>query len=368
MKKRILSIVLFFTSILYLSACSTSEVTPPSNAKPTPLDTPVVSYNKGIISWDKIPNAAKYEVSIDNQIYITYQNKYELNVSRNYETHNVQVKAISETQNYLNSIFSKNLRFETKKLNQCSPRFRNNTGKRSAELFVDFNDEATDYYKLYINNNFIDDYYEEELTLQNELFSAGENIVSIYGVSKNPYICDSNAVNLKVAKYADFESIEIRNGQLLCSINDTEIIYDTSSFPIGESNQLIENNEHGNLPGISDSYISSSGITLTVKKLTQPELISGTVFLKDNSNIYPPFVWVANITLKNTSSLSIDKVGIQYSLKVDYYKKYLAYCTELTVTGDEISCNIELSAPEHCRYFTVFIVKDGFIRSDPLKI
>ena len=360
MKKQTFLVGILVASALILSACAPYDEPShqPSVTTPTTLDTPLISYNKGIISWNEIPNADKYEVSIDNQIFVTYQNKYELSVGYNSESHDAKVKAISEKPNFLK------LSFETRQLSPSYFSFSiSNADKRSAHLNIQSSDSEIEFYKIYINNNYIDNFATKEITLQNELFSVGENIISLYGSSNDPYLCDSISCNQKLVKNVDFDSIEICDGQLICSLGEQKIIYDTSAFPVGKSIQLIENKTI-----LPTNYIYSSGIELAVTKLPPPELVTGTIISDDFPNSYYPFNYVANITMKLDTNLSIDKIGIKYSYQDYSSSKHLAYSTNFSINGDEVSCTFGFSSPEQCFAFSVFLVKDGFICSDSVKI
>lgn len=225
------------------------------------LDAPTVQYNKGVISWNKIDKANKYELCINDNITITYDNKYALPVLTVPVKYTIKVKAVSETPNYIVSEFSKPITFETYMLPTVETgEFSYNQDISEVTIPVSYKGNRCD---LYINEQYIKSYTETSLTLNNDQFKSGKNTIELKTSTSSKNICDSVSKKIIVYKNYDFDNIYLKDGDIIGTKDGKEFVCDTTSLPNGESTQIIKNC----LPSDNDITLASKGKKFPVNKL-----------------------------------------------------------------------------------------------------
>lgn len=286
------------TIVICLCACNNSAT--PSNTTTIQLKTPVVSYSKGIISWNEIENADKYELSLDNEIIITYNNTYTIQVGTTHEAHEVKVKSVSEKPNFLNSVFSQSIHFETYQLE--SPKYQIVSISENRTTISINIDSAGDYENIFINNQFLQQNSAPTLTLTNSMFNVGENILSIYSCSNNMNICDSSPLSLSVYKNSEFENLRLKEEQILYTENGFDKEYDTTPLQEGENNLIIHNT---NLPIDLhyDLIFGSDGLPFSIYKMPSLEPITTDYFCSMTNSL---------LILKFEYPVKPDKLSIKY--------------------------------------------------------
>ena len=231
---------------------------------------PTVQYNKGVISWNKIDKANKYELSINDNIATTYDNEYTLPVLTVPVKYTIKVKAISETPNYIVSEFSKPITFETYMLPTVETgKFSYNQDISEVTIPVSYKGNRCD---LYINEQYIKSYTETSLTLNNDQFNSGENTIELKTSTNSKNICDSASKRITVYKNYDFDNIKLKNGDIIGTKDGKEYVCDTTSLPNGESTQIIKNC----LP--SDNDITSNPVSAESVILQDNQIICTFTF------------------------------------------------------------------------------------------
>ncbi len=276
MKKRILSIGIFLTSILCFSACSNPDTTPSS---PTVLSTPVIRYDNGTILWDEVKNAEKYEVSINNEIFITYNCYYNIPVTNDQLPYTVKVKSVSQTMT--DSDFSQSLTFSArllKKITNVSMNFNHN----SDEYTLSWTRSDCEKYTICINQK---KYITENNSLKTKSsdYVTGENIISVQPLG-NTYDVIPEASTLSVEKsqpFADTSNIRIEDGCLIYGHNS---IYSTNHLPSGKTNII-------QISNIEENKIKSDGPIFSAYKVSPPKITNANLDLDRSDSS----TWVIDI-------------------------------------------------------------------------
>lgn len=312
------------------------------------LDTPTVQYNKGVISWSKIDKANKYELSINDNITITYDNSYTLPVLTVPVKYTIKVKAISETKNYIVSEFSKPITFETYMLPMVETgKFSYNQDMSEVTIPVSYKGNRCD---LYINEQYIKSNSDTAFTLNNDQFISGENTIELTTSSNNKNICDSVSKRITVYKNFDFDNIELKDGDIIGTKDGQEYVCDTSSLPNGESVQIIKNC----LPSDSDITLASKGKEFSVNKLPSAVIESFSAEKHYDTTITIAFHY---------DNISYDEIQLSRSLLNQTRTK----TAESIVRQDnQIICTFtfEYSSFTYDSYdYNLIVKKDGYVKA-----
>ena len=210
----ILVITIFICSII--SGCANNNKNSNSDtSNSVQLSAPVPTWNNGVISWDSVDNASKYEVSINNIISYTYETEIKIDVSTSLQHYDIKIKSISEDLNYTNSEFSDELSFDTLKLYSPNLSYTINHSAHLVTLNWKTSNLYADFYELYLNGAYhskisssdINSYVNENesyiinnitcsYSLNGDIFSVGTNQFYIKAISNNKYYLPSNNSNI----------------------------------------------------------------------------------------------------------------------------------------------------------------------------
>lgn len=380
--KKFVCLLLSFLILVCAAACSSHTDTDSPNTNlpdsgtskhpddPERLDTPIVSYENGIISWDAVDNADKYEIEINGAVEITYSTNYSLHVTHNSIHYNVRVKAVSESPNYLNSSFSDVLNFDTYYLS--SPSVTNiikSNDNVSASIEVDYSSEFLD---VLINGNLyttLDD-GETTLLLNNINFADGYNSLDLVARSDNNYIIASYPTTLSIYKYADHENLRIENEKLLYTENGIDKEYVLEFCGAGE--WTIRNYQDKALFPRAQIVFASDGVKMFFTKIhpatiiecvytESPDRSSDTLYLKLR-NFEPNFVG------EDDSFFGYDYDRIEVILR--YGSFTISYMSDMITLSDytEYTFTFDFTdrLPPTITSIDVILHKDGNIASDPV--
>jgi len=105
-------ILLLILSFAMLAACNNGTCDNGTITPPTPLSTPLnLTIETYSLSWDAVSNASYYEIEIDGAIHQSAANSFTLLVLATEGDHNIRVRAISESANFLDSNWSNSITF-----------------------------------------------------------------------------------------------------------------------------------------------------------------------------------------------------------------------------------------------------------------
>lgn len=225
-----------------------------SDKEPIQLSKPILIWEEGKITWAAVENAAKYEISFNDQISYSYNTFIDVGVTNYREDYRIKVKSISENPKFLNSDFSELLTFNTLKLasSNLSKKIDNQNHKVTFAWGINYNNELyIDEYEFLINNkSYIIPFSDVTITNQpytntatytfdGNIFVAGKNSVTIQSKSDNPYYLSSDiSTPIEVVKNPTPTNIRLENDHIVYdenSIFDTsqwDAIFDNSDFPI----------------------------------------------------------------------------------------------------------------------------------------
>lgn len=257
------------------------------------LNPPKVFYENGTISWDAVENADKYEVSINNKIFVTYDCFYQLPITKNILFYTVKVKSISESK--MDSVFSTPLTFSARLLPEVtnlSMAFNHNAD----EYILSWNQSDCEKYTIFINENkFVTE--KNNLTTHSSDYITGENVVSVLPLG-NTYDVIPKATILYVEKslpFSDVSNIHIENGNLVFGKNQIYQGY----IPEGKTNDFC-------LSNIEDGKIKSDGPKFAIERVQSPQMDSYVYgYLSMNSDT------IISVTLEIITSVNCDNVYIE---------------------------------------------------------
>lgn len=290
MNKNRFGFAIAIAAILCLSACTTGKEISP---EPNVLKAPTLSYNNGSVSWKEIKDAEKYEVSINDEIFVTYNCYYQIPVTEQVLSYAVKVKSIS--QNKIDSDFSKSLTFSArllKKITNVSMNFNH----KSDEYTLSWKQTDCEKYMIYINQ----EKYESAsttLTTKSSDYVTGENRITVQPVG-NPFDVIPEASTLIVEKshpFTDTSNIRVENGNLIYGENN---IY-TEYIPDGITNNFCVSN-------IEENKIKSDGPICSVEKVLPPEI--DTYYYGYQSMDSKTIV---SVTIEVSAPLNCDKIYIE---------------------------------------------------------
>ena len=320
----ILVITIFICSII--SGCANNNKNSNSDtSNSVQLSAPVPTWNNGVISWDSVDNASKYEVSINNIISYTYETEIKIDVSTSLQHYDIKIKSISEDLNYTNSEFSDELSFDTLKLYSPNLSYTINHSAHLVTLNWKTSNLYADFYELYLNGAYhskisssdINSYVNENesyiinnitcsYSLNGDIFSVGTNQFYIKAISNNKYYLPSNNSNImSLNKNSQYTNIRVENGQLLYNDNsiyniDYDMVTKDYDFPvinkeIPDSTSVIDPKEH---------TLWSDPVYINIYRIHYPKIIE---------------------CIKNTDSIDITIQGYDPSYVGTEHKKTLGY-------------------------------------------
>lgn len=320
----ILVITIFICSII--SGCANNNKNSNSDtSNSVQLSAPVPTWNNGVISWDSVDNASKYEVSINNIISYTYETEIKIDVSTSLQHYDIKIKSISEDLNYTNSEFSDELSFDTLKLYSPNLSYTINHSAHLVTLNWKTSNLYADFYELYLNGAYhskisssdINSYVNENksyiinnitcsYSLNGDIFSVGTNQFYIKAISNNKYYLPSNNSNImSLNKNSQYTNIRVENGQLLYNDNsiyniDYDMVTKDYNFPvinkeIPDSTSVIDPKEH---------TLWSDPVYVNIYRIHYPKIIE---------------------CIKNTDSIDITIQGYDPSYVGTEHKKTLGY-------------------------------------------
>ena len=320
----ILVITIFICSII--SGCANNNKNSNSDtSNSVQLSAPVPTWNNGVISWDSVDNASKYEVSINNIISYTYETEIKIDVSTSLQHYDIKIKSISEDLNYTNSEFSDELSFDTLKLYSPNLSYTINHSAHLVTLNLKTSNLYADFYELYLNGAYhskisssdINSYVNENesyiinnitcsYSLNGDIFSVGTNQFYIKAISNNKYYLPSNNSNImSLNKNSQYTNIRVENGQLLYNDNsiyniDYDMVTKDYNFPvinkeIPDSTSVIDPKEH---------TLWSDPVYINIYRIHYPKIIE---------------------CIKNTDSIDITIQGYDPSYVGTEHKKTLGY-------------------------------------------
>ena len=285
MKKNFIFLFVVCLFSLVLVACSQDNSD--KNELTIKLKSHIIEWDYGKVLWEKVDNASKYEISINDTIVYTYNNYIELNISTDTQNYHIKVKSISESNLYLNSDFSNELHFATKQLKQpISLSFTINNNDNIV-IFHSYNhDYDTDYYTIQVNDEIFTickkDFtitesavgYNCEFSIDSKNFMTGENQITILAESLNKYYLTSEQSNsLTIYKNSPYTNVRIEDGAIkygVDSIYDVSFytfISDTEPFPIINKEKYSES-----IP--SGITIWSEPVYINAYKINDPTILS----------------------------------------------------------------------------------------------
>ena len=94
-------------------SCCSSTTSLKVDVKAKPLATPNISLNTNVVTWDENPNAKEYVIEVDNVEYRQTECYYPMPDTE--KVHHIRVKAISNTETYLDSKFTSLIETKTSK-------------------------------------------------------------------------------------------------------------------------------------------------------------------------------------------------------------------------------------------------------------
>lgn len=341
---------IFFLSVLLagaflLSACNdNAENIDGSGTDNYKLATPKITCANGIIYWDEIKNADKYEVSVNDVIATSYVCSYELPFSADSKDFEVKVKAISEE--YRDSEFSKTLSFSAKiilPIETLSVEIMNENDTVSIS-WAETN--CTDY-MVSINDKQFSTQSTTFLTSSDEYIS-GVNTISVQPEGNDYDIipAPTTATVEKSLPLNDMTDIRIEDGKLLYGENS---VYDTSFIPAGENYTFT-------LSNIEDGKIKSDGPSFTAYKLVQPEI---TRAVKDYYSEYP--VVIEGIAPDDCKTIFYELYSADDILITSGNTSFIDYPSR------EFHINIdELISDYSPNYVKITSVNEGMINSETL--
>ena len=320
----ILVITIFICSII-IGCANNNKNSNSDTSNSVQLSAPVPTWNNGVISWDSVDNASKYEVSINDIISYTYETEIKIDVSTSLQHYDIKIKSISEDLNYTNSEFSDELSFDTLKLYSPNLSYTINHSAHLVTLNWKTSNLYADFYELYLNGAYhskisssdINSYVNENesyiinnitcsYSLNGDIFSVGTNQFYIKAISNNKYYLPSNNSNImSLNKNSQYTNIRVENGQLLYNDNsiyniDYDMVTKDYSFPvinkeIPDSTSVIDPKEH---------TLWSDPVYVNIYRIHYPKIIE---------------------CIKNTDSIDITIQGYDPSYVGTEHKKTLGY-------------------------------------------
>ena len=286
--KKLKFLVLFLllvSSVIFAVGCTDNQA---NLTNPTKLSTPVLMWENGLIKWEAIDNASKYEVSINDQIIYTYKTQIELEISTTKRNYKVKVKSISESADFLNSDFSDVLDFETVKLSSpTNLRYEIDNNSHKVNIIWSITDYNADIYQLKINEkiynlsanlieikentntSFVSNNLLCKYTINGELFDVGINEISMQARSFNKYFLSSDITNSLRTLYKNpqLTNIRVKDGTLKYGDNN---VYDTSIWDaiIDTEPFAVINKENS-----SETVLWSDPSYVNIYKIHAPQII-----------------------------------------------------------------------------------------------
>ena len=149
-------LIVIMTMLMILVACSDEKEIPvPEN----------LTVDNNILTWDAVTGATSYDVKVDDNVYVTNENKYTLPIS-DYETHTISVRAntYDGTGEYSDVIYYKRRQTKTNLPQLSAPRISMTSNRVMWNAILNNNG-----YKIYFNGNTYtvpknSTYYDLELT------------------------------------------------------------------------------------------------------------------------------------------------------------------------------------------------------------
>ncbi len=271
--------VLLLLIMLVLIGCKKND----DNIKET-LESPVnITHVGSLLSWDKVENATKYQVTINENTYYTSFNYYEIVEEGSYE-----VVIIAMNPNYHDSLPSEKYSFVIDYMNEVT--FDLVIDKETQSISWNDIDEVSSY-KVYINGNIYETIVPEfsYSNLTNGLLHI--RVQGIYPLGEtnlsNDIYIEHNIGDEVIINY-QYSRNSSKNLLILNNTFSQYLIFDEDNRVIN-SELLIEANENleiksDYLLGITDSkftfYIYSGNVkakvTITFNNKTTPYIISGS--------------------------------------------------------------------------------------------
>lgn len=339
MKKKLILFVLLSSIITCCSAFSSCSA--------KSLETPIVKYNKGELSWTDVKGADKYELSINDNIITIYSNTYSIPVTLIPLNYTVAVKAIKESP-YRVSEFSKKISFETYMLpNVQLGKWEYNTDSSEVNIPVEYTGTRC---KFYINDCLDEDAVYPPFKLNNSQVNIGTNTIKIESFCYDVNICSSFPELLTVYRNPEFDKIEIKDGDIIGTISGNEYVCDTTLFPAGKSTQLIKNA----MPSDCDITLSSTGKEFAINKLP-PAVIES---------------FSANNSYNTTITIALHYDGIDYD-KIQLSRKLIDESNPVSAESvirqdNQIICTFTFGySPINydSYYYTLIVKKNGYVKS-----
>ena len=384
--KKFVCLLLSFLILVCAAACSSHTDTDSPNTNlpdsgtsehpddPEQLDTPIVSYENGIISWVAVDNADKYEIEINGKIEITYNTKYSLPVTSDPVKYDIRIKAISENPSYLNSPFSALLSFETYKLPPVSIDNISYDSTRS-KASITLSDIGSEKVQIFLNDDFYSETSTSYFELSNQDVQIEYNTLSFIAVSDSPYILDSEPSFFYVYKNKDYDDIKLEDGKLMCreSPNSSYEEYNTATLNPGKQTALITHFDYISFDQPNAQIIlCSDGVPMDLYKIAPANILSCSYSCPYNSNIHS-----IQLTLKNFANnpetdnrylLGYDYETIEFLIPIDSYGNKRSFTYDIAALTSYTECTLSFysyltSTPSS---ITIILHKDGYISSTPV--
>lgn len=305
------------------------------------LDDPILSYNMGIVSWDEIEDAEKYEVFINDKIFITYDCCYQIPINEISQHYIVKVKAISENKN--DSNFSKELSFDAKiikKIDDLSININNNNN----EVVLSWSESNCSKYQIFINDSKYESTINSFIT-NSSYYSAGENKVSVLPIGS-----EFDIIPEPIEQYVEKSqplpntyNIRIENGKLLYGENS---IYDTKYLPEGKVSKFV-------LSNIENNKICSDGPIVEYYKVSAPDLTGSSRRGPNNST----YIEVTGIAPEDCDSVYIEILSTNM--------EYINY-GGAGGFGTKRNFAVKITEITRAHYVRIYGCKNGCISSNPI--
>ena len=189
-----------------------------NNDNENTLDTPQITFSNGTITWQQVKNAEKYEYFLNGNIYYTYENIIDLNLTYSEKTFEIKVKAISGNHKFSNSTFSDTLKFtsfyiphildiHSLSINEATNEIKFLISTDDA-LFSPHLPKGVEFIKVFINNNIIIKIYPNDINYERpgstyyyslnipiSKFTAKTNTIKVQFCNSSEYVIDSKYSN-----------------------------------------------------------------------------------------------------------------------------------------------------------------------------
>lgn len=305
------------------------------------LNEPILSYNRGVVSWNAIQGAEKYEVFINDEIFITYDCYYSVPINETSHHYIVKVKAISE--NTKDSNFSEELSFDAKtikKIDDLNIDINNNIN----EVVISWSASNCSKYQIFINDKKYESNINSFIT-NSSYYSIGENKISVLPIgSKYDIIPEPIERSIEKSQpLSNTDNIRIENGKLLYGEHS---VYNTDYLPEGKVSKFT-------LSNIESDKICSDGPMVEYYKVSAPDLTGSSRRGPNNAT----YIEVSGIAPEDCDSIYVEILSTNM--------EYINYGSAGGF-GAKRNFTLEITEITRAHYVRIYGCKNGCISSNPI--